>query len=709
MNMRTTLIVVLVAIGLLGYVLVFETDLVFDRAEDTTTTPTGDVSGRPLLEDGKLRPGRIASIMIEQPDALPLVAERDPNRTGDWRQTEPVTFDLKDHNLEDLADAITELRYTNLVTDARSNKYGLDQPSHTITITGQRDGRTLGHKLRLGRTGAAGRAYLRLDDDDAVYVVDDSLHELLLGKKLTTWRETSLPRIDPGRVEAIQLDQKDGSVTLVERHGAWAFEGDATGRVDTEAAEGLVNVVNYASIREFIVDHPADLKPYGLDDPRYTLTLRQRQADPNTPGERYRLRIGNTTDLSGDKVYAMWNNVPTVFTLGAKQIADLAQGVDELRDARLTPVRAANVRAIDIHDRGDDHPKLSFVLDEGEWRFSDAGSNPKYNVEPSRVEQLLKALTQTEAQAFGGDAAFTTEVRLKVTGRTVPEVLHIGRADDGSLRVLRNDEPIIYHVDAADLALVFESPVAFRDRTVIDIAPEQVAGLSIQRNDPPATYALSRTPADGNLGPWQLEGYDRTAVINLLDALHPLEAVEWLEVHTMELLPESITLTMADGSERIIRFDANHLLVDVQGESGRCRVAPATMDALTAEFRKRRVIDLELEGIASVTSGGRTIGRDADGMYHSDDGQPIDEAGAGALFDTLAGLHAQRFVPADWAGVEVDAPTFALEIRPRNGEAIRLQVWRADATGQGVAIGRVDGGELFTLTPTQFEKLTAWR
>jgi len=713
MNLRTTIFVVLLAIVLLGYVLVFETDLVFERAAEPDPTPTAEASGKPLLEDGELRPGQIRSFTIKPADGTPLVAERDPNGELDWRQIEPVAFDLKDTPVENLADAIAELHYTNVIEDANMSRFGLDAPSHTVTMMAERDGRKIRHTLALGRTSAAGRAYLRVDDSADVHVVDDSLHGQLVGQDLKAWRETSLPQITPGTIQTIVLDRADAPVTIAQRNGKWAFARGATGRVAADAAESLVNVINMAQIRQFVIDHPADLAPYGLDDPRYTLTLHRRPTDPNDPNstQTYRLRVGRATDLAAEESFAMWDDLPMVFTIGSTQVTKLAKGIDDLRDARLTPIRTAEVHEITVTDTERDQPRLHFVRDRGAWRFGEI--DPGYDAAPNQVNRLLRALTQTEAEDFEPgtpDDAFSTIVRLAVTGRAEDEVLHIAPPDDDSdrFRVIRGNERVTYLVQADALTPVLDQPITYRDRQVLDIAPSRVVGLSVSLDNPPAQFELKRRQtSDGNYGAWQLDGYDRTAVQDLLNALHPLRAAGWIEVHDMALLPETIELTLADGSTRTLRVDSDRMLGSAQGVTGRFKLSPATIDALTAELRERKVIDLALEDIASVDTGTMVIERNDQGAYARADGEKLKQEKAGALFDTLAGLHAQRFVPADWAKINQNNPSAQLAVTSSDARSITLDLWSADDSDRSVPLGRVDEGKVFTLTPTQFKKLTA--
>src|SRR5690606_16370101 len=102
--------------------------------------------------------------------------------------------------------------------------------------------------------------------------------------------------------------------------------------------------ITTAMIDSFVADQPADLSLYGLDKPSHVLTVeavtaadvkpddtkkddgkkdddRKEDAKKDEPGKptekvtTYKLAIGAPADISKDRFYAQWQDIPVVFTL----------------------------------------------------------------------------------------------------------------------------------------------------------------------------------------------------------------------------------------------------------------------------------------------------------------------------------------------------------------------------------------------------------
>ena len=134
-----------------------------------------------------------------------------------------------------------------------------------------------------------------------------------------------------------------------------------------------------------------------------------------------------------------------------------------------------------------------------------------------------------------------------------------------------------------------------------------------------------------------------------------------------------------------------------RSDAGRFTLNVPTMDALYAELRDRVVIALDVDQIAEVVYADTTVTRDPDGQIHAR-GKAIDSDRAGKLLDELAGLRAEHFLPDDAVKLDKTHPTHTLKITTRLGKTMTLSIWDASANDYHVAIGRVNGGPMFTMT-----------
>src|SRR5688572_17985685 len=154
MNTKTTAIVVVIALLLGGYVLIFERDIFTRDRADEQSPPTSDISGRPVLGDKAPAVADVQRVRIERPDEPAIVIERDADG---WVQTEPVKFPLQKWDIEQVIGDATGLTYTAKLTPAREDlkldQIGLAPARVTLTLE-TKDKKTT--TLFLGKRTAAG-------------------------------------------------------------------------------------------------------------------------------------------------------------------------------------------------------------------------------------------------------------------------------------------------------------------------------------------------------------------------------------------------------------------------------------------------------------------------------------------------------------------------------------------------------------------------
>jgi len=281
MNNRTTFIVLLIAVALTTYFLVF----VYDWSQVNPPTDAAETAAGERLFDDVDSPA-IQTITIRRANQPDLVFRRE----GDgWRQTAPVAWPAKAWRLDDIADAVATLRYTRTLDDIDPAKYGLAPAQREIVIEGDR----FTHTVRLGRQATAGKAFVSTETDLPIYVVGLDLHEATDERTPEALRQNKLGEIQPHQVQRIELRGEQATVALTPADGRWTFVAGAAGRVDDDAVESLLGVIQHATISDFVADHPDDLSRYGLAAPRRVLTV-------TTDDQTHVLKIGAPRHLLWD-------------------------------------------------------------------------------------------------------------------------------------------------------------------------------------------------------------------------------------------------------------------------------------------------------------------------------------------------------------------------------------------------------------------------
>ena len=179
------------------------------------------------------------------------------------------------------------------------------------------------------------------------------------------------------------------------------------------------------------------LGPYGLDDPRLTVTV-------GLGSSAATLLLGGTAP--DGTVYARDGARDLVFTVDASLASELEQGVDEYRRKDLFAFRPFNATALEIEHEGE---RWTFEMEQAEgeddsdaWRRTapDAG-----DVERADMDDLLAKLSNLRAESFqptredtGLDAPAATIAVTFDDGER--ESVAVGRAGDDVFAV-SGDEP----------------------------------------------------------------------------------------------------------------------------------------------------------------------------------------------------------------------------------------------------------------------------
>jgi len=688
MNTKTTIAVLLIAAALGIWVYFVEM-----KTAPTGVEP-GDNSGQPLFRADSIDADKITTLRIALAGESPVVIRRD-GKDG-WKQVEPIAFALEPTRIDEIVGQIVGLTYSSKFVPADKD-YGLEplglrQPSVTLSVEG--DGQPA-QTVAIGRQLAGGRCYLSLGEpaaDRPVYAAPNTLRLMLVDRDLKQWRQRTLAPFADGSVRRVTLRRDGEEIVLTSQDGRWTLESPVTGRAGPGSAVRLARTISRSQVQGFVADHPKDLAKYGLDKPRYELEVEVATAVDET--ETHRLRVGNAQGLGEQEYFAMYNDVPAVFTLPTRGLVELRAEVDSWRDARLTTTDRVDVERVAL-TRGDT-ATVSFVRDGDAWAFGE----PKQGFEPDAgvVDQLLNALFNTAARRF----VDVSTVRLKpplataelsIRGSDARDRLDFHEHDTGYLLVVRGGESTGHVVERSAFRLALADPIAFRDRTVLPIKPAEIVEIRMQRTGAyPATYHLKRRPAEsagppvdatdappkGVAGDWDLEGYDEGAVAALLRHLAPLRTTEWFAEPQLSVLEgANIQMKLADGAEH--RVSIVERLGSVEGIASQFRVKAELASAVKAELRDKVLLKIDAAGIASIANERFTVDRASDGSLALKGTGVLDEAKAAAWFDTMSGLTVLRYVDEERATRD---PIGALTIKRRDGGTHRLRVWAVrDGTG----------------------------
>lgn len=209
--------------------------------------------------------------------------------------------------------------------------------------------------------------------------------------------ERALP-FERSDVKAIRVTNEHGAVRLEKAGDAWTITEPLRADADKEAIEGLLSSLEIARI-ERRLGGEGDLKGYGLDPPKATLSL-----EPVAGGEPKAIGVGESNPIGG-----------TLFALlpGGREVAVVGSSLGEATGKDLLALRDKSLLAFDPWkvvklrlERGRETVRLA-KPDDG-WKLEEPVEAP---ADGPAVTDLLGALERIRAKAFVSEKPARADLR----------------------------------------------------------------------------------------------------------------------------------------------------------------------------------------------------------------------------------------------------------------------------------------------------------
>ena len=354
--------------------------------------------------------------------AVQLTLER---RENDWQVVESPApaFSADREAIRSLLTALSNVNAQRIVAygpKAEWAKYGLDNPSQTITVTmkkpapspqplspaaGER-GRgeeadaakeqpSIKHTLALGKPveGGAGERYARLDDVAAVAVLAPAAIQTLTRTYLDFVNSTVF-QFDAAAVKSLQRQQGGENLEFTKKDGDWQM-APLNLRADDDELSKLIKQLS-ALKGSRIAAYPAkDPKTFGLDTPAAVWTVSLAGAD-NKPAQHV-LKIGKTVDETAEDRFAQAEGAQAVAVIPGVLARRLLAAPVAFRNRELA--RFADADRI-ILERG--FRKATFAKVEGSWKLTEP---TKADAEQVELDELINAVARFRADELVADKA----------------------------------------------------------------------------------------------------------------------------------------------------------------------------------------------------------------------------------------------------------------------------------------------------------------
>src|SRR6266478_3873339 len=197
------------------------------------------------------------------------------------------------------------------------------------------------------------------------------------------------------QVVRILLKTPAGEMELQKKGDDWDIVKPLHTRADDQKVSDMIAQVTTARIQQFVVDDHGDLHPYGLAEPRGSLTL---YAQDDKQGQM--LQIGNVPEKEKEQVYVRFSPRGFVYALPKKIEEILNNRPNDLRDRHLVRIDTKNLDRLTIDAPG--KGKTVLARKDENWTIASRNNAP---ADSGEVRRIIDRLQNEQVTKFVEDVA----------------------------------------------------------------------------------------------------------------------------------------------------------------------------------------------------------------------------------------------------------------------------------------------------------------
>lgn len=518
MRFRTTLTLVAIALGLALFI------YLLDRRSPNRR---GHEAGSLNVVDLDL--GTVNHLLIQNGESKVELAR---NETG-WVMKQPLSDRADTPLIEQLLDSLALLRYEDELVNLgrgqerkqRLRDFGLFKPKIRLRI----DGAARSWDLSFGNnTAVEGRAYLRVQGKEPVYVVSSAPKDFLT-RKPDDFRDHRLTPFLSAQIDRVELHLSGGLMDLHRTRDDWEMDRPIRARASNDRVADLLARINGTVIEGFADINQETLGEVGGQNQTLTLGAGDQQVELAFDGDR-----------PPDRQLVAISNRPGAFLVNQGVSRALDVHPNDLRDRKVARFNPDLVDRISISSA---QQTFTMARREDQWVFTD----DHRSVNPEAVNRLIRKVTSQDVEAFVTDAA----VDLARYGLESPErrigfssyasentaesnagelslcTLLLGKSENSATYARLAEEPFVFSIADSALAGWPMNREEFQSLDLLRLQRDDLAEVMLQRPGETAVR-LSRDAT----GQWQKNGAtgpaaDTAGIQAFLNALVTLRAERW--------------------------------------------------------------------------------------------------------------------------------------------------------------------------------------
>ncbi|HTL78839.1 MAG TPA: DUF4340 domain-containing protein [Candidatus Babeliales bacterium] len=565
MNWRNTLILAIIALAGIAYFRFFE-----------MKRPGTQEARRQAQNVVNVDPTKIDGIVIQNGDQKIEIRRQD----NKWRLETPIKDQADSALVETLLSDLENWQKDGTIPakeiDSDKSKiaeYGLNNPKLKLKL--------LGHdrppEILFGKDAAMeGRMYVRFQNSKETFLAGQSVKKDI-DKKPEEFRDRKLTDLSNVQVGRVVLKTPAGEIELEKKDTHWEILKPLRARADDEKVNDLISQVTSARIGEFVAEDRGDLRPYGLAEPRGSITLfdqEQQKKDQKVEiGKSIKvagrdekgqtLQIGAITEKDKEQAYVRFAPRGSVYTLPKKLEEILNTKPADLRDNHLVRIDTNILDRITIDAPG--KSKTILARKDANWTINNRNNTP---ADSGAVQRMIDAVQNEQVTKFVEDVAsnlpkygldkpqlqltfssFASENTAESKAGEQPfATIAFGKDEGDNVYTRLTDEPFVVAVRRVLLEQIPSDPLRWQDLSIFKFKPEQIHKLSVTTDK---EVSLERD--QNNQWHW-LKGsgaINQANLKSLLTTLSNLYAARWLGPTTPQqgLDKPQLVLTFATSAD----------------------------------------------------------------------------------------------------------------------------------------------------------------
>ncbi len=370
-ELRSTLVLVVVLVGLVGYI------YYRNNREATPADAKEKIFATVKAED-------IEEVQIKLADGQ---TSRVQKVDGTWKVVAPEAADADQGELGTITSSLASLELQSVVDEKATDvkQYGLEPPRIEVEFRAKGDKEP--RRIQFGeRTPTGGDLYARVAGEPRVVLVS-SLLDTTFNKNPFALRDKTAIKFDREKIDRVEIVADKRSLTLTKSGMEWRIAAPLMARADFAAVEGALERLSSAQMQSIVASDGADLRKHKLDPPVASVTVAAGSA-------RATLLFGATENAV---IYAKDASRPMVFTVAPTLYTDVIRDIGEFRRTDLFDARSFTATHAEF-TRGTETVVLNRTKNaDGSLTWTN-GTGKK--IDAMKVEDFLAKVSGLRAESF---------------------------------------------------------------------------------------------------------------------------------------------------------------------------------------------------------------------------------------------------------------------------------------------------------------------